>query len=500
MSKTIHIGVFIDGTGNHKDNDELIGNGTQSNVAKLHKVFLLTEGNLQPIYIEGVGTSSFKELGFKSVDGKFKDAQGNFYDERLQAVKEGEKDINDYYDTIPMGTGYGIGGRGVEDQVDEAFTKIERKIDFVQRTQPDTEIYIDIVGFSRGAASSRALVNRLHEAGITGEGSKTHINFVGLFDTVSTIGRADGDNGDLNLNLNNDSANHIIQFVAKDEIRANFRSESLGAFDKVTRGAHGDTGGSYGILDNKEYYATFENYRIKNDKVSDFIKAQYVEAKEAGYEGISYDITSMDRNNESNVYMGYVYSREVKYGLSHVSLNKMHEEMKASHIPMTGLHVLGNVENNASYSQWEIPKALQAHPEDVNQYIHNSSVDRIRVYPGGEDFRRSRETERLAHHSETSKQRSIDNNEPSKAAHPHTLAYEMQQIDKGYAYTQDSQTTKRPEEVKGMYTSENFVQDKEQVVKYDTFDSIDADKAFVEDLNLSTDNGGNNDQGYGIGD
>jgi len=34
MSKTIHIGVFIDGTGNHKDNDELIGNGTQSNVAK----------------------------------------------------------------------------------------------------------------------------------------------------------------------------------------------------------------------------------------------------------------------------------------------------------------------------------------------------------------------------------------------------------------------------------------------------------------------------------
>ena len=500
MSKTIHIGVFIDGTGNHRYNDELIGNGTQSNVAKLSKVFEKTEGNLQPIYIEGVGTSSFKELGFKSVDGKFKDPEGNFYDERLQAVKEGEKDINDYYDTIPMGTGYGIGGRGVEDQVDEAFDQIKDRTRDLKRTHPDTEIYIDIVGFSRGAASSRALVNRLHESGITGENSHTHINFVGLFDTVSTIGLANGDNGDLNLNLNNDSANHIIQFVAKDEIRANFRSESLGAFDKVMDGAHGDVGGSYGILDNKEYYATFKNYRIKNDKVSDFIKAQYVEAKEAGYEGISYDITPRDRDNRVDVHMGYVYSREVKYGLSNVSLNKMYEEMKASHIPMTGLHVLGNVENNASYSQWEIPKALQAHPEDVNQYIHNSSVDSIRVYPSGEDFRRSRETERLAHHSETSKQRSIDNNEPSKAAHPHTLAYETQQMDQGYAYGQDSLTTKRPEEVEGMYTSENFVQDKEQVVEYDTFDSIDAGKAFVEDLNLSTDNGDDDAQGYGIGD
>ena len=496
MSNTIHIGVFIDGTGNHRYNDELIGNGTQSNVAKLSKVFEKTEGNLQPIYIEGVGTSSFKELGFKSVNGKFKDAQGNFYDERLQAVKEGKQDINNYYDTIPMSFGYGIGGRGVEDQVDEAFGKIGKKIDLIQKTHPNTAINLDIVGFSRGAASSRALVNKLHESGITGEDTHTHINFVGLFDTVSTIGLANEDNGDLDLNLNKQSANHIIQFVAKDEKRANFRSESLGTFDKETRGAHADVGGSYGILDNKEYYAHFTNYTVDNAKIDEFVKEQRVEAKEAGYEGISYDITSLDRNNQSSVYIGYVQRKEVKYGLSNVSLNAMYDEMKASDIPMTGLHVLGNVENNASYSQWEIPKALQTHPEDTDAYIHNSSVDRSRVYPSGENFRRSDFLERQAHHPEKSGQRSIDNNEPAKAEHEQTLA---DKVDRGYEYTQDSQTTIRPEEREDMHVADRFTVDAQQVEQNNTIDTPTTAQTCVEDLNLSGDDN-SYDQGYGMGD
>ena len=449
MAKSIHIGVFIDGTGNHKGNDEIIGNGTQSNVAKLAKVWSLTEGNLEPVYIPGVGTKSLEELGFntdKREDGTFKDPE-------LQAIKEGKSNLTDHYDSAPMATGYSLFGRGIEDQVDEAYTKIKKHIKDIHTENPNTPIEIDIIGFSRGAASERVLINRLHEEGITKQGNNVEINHAGLFDTVSAVGIANGDTAPFNLNLNSYSANHIVQYTSLDEHRANFRSKAMPEFDVPVRADHSDNGGSHGILDNKEYYAQFKNYTVDNDKVDNFINQQREEAKASGYEGISYTTTSLDRHNQSSVYIGYVQSKEVKYGLSHVTLNKMYDEMKTNGVPMTELSVLGNVENNDSYSLWEIPKELQEHPENVTDYIHNSSVDRSRVYPAGEDFRRASTMERTAHHPEKSGVRSIDMNEPSKAEHPRTIADEM---DESYAYGQDSTTTMRLEDT-GMHVADTFI-------------------------------------------
>ena len=493
MNNAIHLGVFIDGTGNHRYNDEIIGNGTQSNVAKLAEVFEKTPGNEDHhIYISGVGTESLKELGFKSRNGKFKDEEGNFYDKRLQDIKEGKGSLTDYYDDIAMGTGFGIMGKGVGDQVDEAFNKIRVYVDNIQKTNPNSEINIDIVGFSRGAASSRALVNRLHKEGITGE--NVHINFVGAFDTVSSVGLANGDNGDYNLNLNSQSANHVVQLVALDEKRANFRSEAMPEFDIKMGGAHGDIGGSYGILDNKEYYAQFKNYTINNDKVDEFIKSQRKEAKASGYEGISYTVTSLDRHNQSSVYVGYVQSKDISYGLSNVSLHKMYDEMKASNIPMTELKVLGNVENDASYSLYKIPIELKEHPENISEYTHNSSIDRNRVYPSGEDFTRADSTERLAHHTETSGERSIDINEPSKAEHEHTIADEM---DARYEYSQDSHTTMRPEDA-GMHVVNTFITQSEQT-NTQSLDTTAKAQEIVENMNLP-EHDNSMDYGMDIGD
>ena len=484
MSKAIHIGVFIDGTGNHRYNDEMIGNGTQSNVAKLHHVFEKTPGNEYGIYIPGVGTSSFKELGFESKNGEFKDAEGNFYDKRLQEVKEGKASLNDYYDTVALGTGYGIGGRGVEDQVDEAFEQIKGYILKIKETHPNTEINLDMVAFSRGAASERELANRLHKEGITGE--NVHINFIGAFDTVSSIGRADGDNGNFNLNLNANSANHIVQLVAKDEIRTNFRSEAMPQFDIKMDGVHADIGGGHSILDTKEYYADFKNYTINNDKLDTFITQHKEEAKNLGYEGVSYTVTSLDRGNQSSVYMGYVQSKDVAYGLSNVSLHKMYDEMKASDIHMTDLKVLGNAENDASYSLWEIPTELKAHPENVSEYIHNSSVDKSRVYPVGEGFVRADITERFVHRPEESGERSIDLNEPKKAEREPTLADKINKIDRGYEFGQDSHTTMRPEAI-GMSVTDTFVVDVRQVDQdqTNTFDSTIAAQEILAQLNLT---------------
>jgi len=498
MNNSIHIGVFVDGTGNHKDNDEIIGNGTQSNVAKLSKVFEQTLGNEDyHIYISGVGTKSLEELGFENKDGNFKDEKGDFYDERLHDIKEGKGSLTDYYDTTAMGTGLGILGKGVGDQVDEAFDKIRDTVKDIHQINPNSEINLDIVGFSRGAASSRALVNKLHKEGITGE--NVHINFVGAFDTVSSIGLANGDNGDYNLNLNVQSANHIVQFVASDEKRANFRSEAMPQFDIKMDGAHADVGGAFGILDNKEYYAQFKNYTVDNDKIDAFVDTQREEAKVSGYEGISYTVTSLDRHNQSSVYVGYVQSKDIAYGLSNVSLHKMYDEMKESDIPMTELKVLGNIENNPEYSLWEIPTALKEHPENVSDYIHNSSIDRSRVYPVGEDFVRAPDTDRIAHHAEKSGERSMDMNEPSKAEHEHTIADE---INKSYEYGEDSHTTMRPEDM-GKHVVNTFTMDESKVLEInrELFDNTSKVHEVLEKSNLTDFNQSNaNDHGMEIGD
>jgi N-acyl-D-aspartate/D-glutamate deacylase len=38
MAEVLRIGAFFDGTGNNKKNDLAIGDGSQTNVAKLHKL------------------------------------------------------------------------------------------------------------------------------------------------------------------------------------------------------------------------------------------------------------------------------------------------------------------------------------------------------------------------------------------------------------------------------------------------------------------------------
>lgn len=380
MQNTIHIGVFIDGTGNHKDNDEMIGNGTQSNVAKLAEVFRRTEGNLKPIYVSGVGTKSLKELGFKSENGSFKDENGDFYDKRLRDIKKGKDSLTDYYDNIAMGTGLGIMGKGVKDQVNEAFHEIKEKIDNIQRINPDAKIEIDIIGFSRGAAASRDLTNELHKQGILND--RVELNTLGLFDSVSSVAMADGNNGDVNVDLDENSAKHIIHYTASDEIRKNFRLESLPGIDKPYTGAHADIGGSNSILDNKEYFIVEGSSHIIQLDYKDIpsrLKELQADAKEQGYE-LDYEIHTSKDENQSTIESAYVATREVEFGLSNVTLHDMHVQMKEYGVPMTDLSVLGQVTNNTAYSNWEIPQALKENPHD-ERFVHTSYIDSNRVYP-----------------------------------------------------------------------------------------------------------------------
>ncbi|WGE78117.1 DUF2235 domain-containing protein [Actinobacillus equuli subsp. haemolyticus] len=244
--KVLRVGLFFDGTGNNLTNDEKLNQ--TSNIARLYRLYpKLAEkdayiiGNkvtecriyLDSIYIEGVGTKD------------------NASDSKIDkgTVSGGAKRINRAIKEIRA--------------LRAKFPKDEYKL------------YIDVLGFSRGASLARDFINLLNKF----ENNKPlghKFKFVGLFDTVGSFGNAGDDknykpideNQDsegwalwseifgtpsaekyepYNLNLSRQSAKKIVHFVALDEYRKNFPLTDIEGAGETYRfiGAHSDVGGGY---------------------------------------------------------------------------------------------------------------------------------------------------------------------------------------------------------------------------------------------------------------
>src|SRR5690606_35640114 len=56
-SNELIIGVFFDGTGNHKDNDRLLTDRDISNVARLFDMYEVVDGLVGKFYMNGLGTA-----------------------------------------------------------------------------------------------------------------------------------------------------------------------------------------------------------------------------------------------------------------------------------------------------------------------------------------------------------------------------------------------------------------------------------------------------------
>ena len=243
--KTLRLGVFFDGTGNHRGNDQILANRDVTNVAKLYDLYRETT-NIRRVYVRGPGT----------IDGKH--TPNGF---------EVSEDL--------MGLGLGIGPEGGHDRIEIA---IRLTRDEIHAGDYD-EVVFDVFGFSRGAALARHFVNLINGqpetvllpqfkgaslfAPMLGvksvsafpPGVKARVNFVGLFDTVGSF-YLPGDNAnlDFNLNLSPSSAERVVHLTAHHEIRKNFPLSSImGAngsgpshFTEIAvPGAHSDVGGGY---------------------------------------------------------------------------------------------------------------------------------------------------------------------------------------------------------------------------------------------------------------
>ncbi|WP_462166028.1 T6SS phospholipase effector Tle1-like catalytic domain-containing protein [Pseudoalteromonas sp. GB43] len=229
-------GVFFDGTGNNRFND--IQDSTDSkeptNVVKLFELYpIKTFQNRH--YEEGIGTEANKSDS-----------------------------------TLDMGLAFSF-----DERIKQALI---RTAEFFKKFAYTKTGFIDVFGFSRGAAQARAFVNQVNaiyqdKPNYWG-GIKPVIRFVGLFDSVASIG-GDGDNNHsefyaddeldypINLNLASSSAGYVMHLAAFDEKRDKFPLSSLLSSNKLLSenhkeielpGVHSDIGGGYGPVETNILY------------------------------------------------------------------------------------------------------------------------------------------------------------------------------------------------------------------------------------------------------
>lgn len=136
MDETITIFAGFDGTGNHKDNDTSLNDGTKTNITQLFNLYDKVEGNYT-LYEEGVGTRDLTQSEIEQIQNS-----------------NGEITKKDFYNTEDM-----IIGDGAKDKVISMLNEIKVVID----NNPDNTINIDIAGFSRGSTSARDFVNELNK-------------------------------------------------------------------------------------------------------------------------------------------------------------------------------------------------------------------------------------------------------------------------------------------------------------------------------------------------
>ncbi|WP_169307500.1 T6SS phospholipase effector Tle1-like catalytic domain-containing protein [Chitiniphilus eburneus] len=311
----IYLGFFFDGTNNNKYRDT--SGSSHSNVARLYEVYAgeptvrqlgIVRGAPQPdenpawprqpasdrknyrkTYIPGVGTP-FRELGDTGINGvlvengkqrKVKDrGRGLGFSTHGEAricwallqvtnhlhsilgtpnPKRWEDDARLARLMADADNPREYQGRILRQRAAELLQAINQKQPLNRRTPKIRRIRVSIFGFSRGAAKARVFLNWLLQAyggGLAGIPLK--VDFVGVFDTVASVGLANwapalGMDGHYSwatiANMAIPDGIRCAHLVAAHEVRGSFPLDSIGGGslrkEIVYPGVHSDVGGGY---------------------------------------------------------------------------------------------------------------------------------------------------------------------------------------------------------------------------------------------------------------
>jgi hypothetical protein len=309
---SIFVGLFFDGTGNNLQ-DHYPKHG-HSNVVRLYNTHPNKPRHGQfSYYIPGVGTP-FPEIGERKYGSLGKGtAMGGelrinwallrIYN-AVHAFLVGADLITDQ-EAKSIVSNMSLDQLGVGSTYRRMVLRTwEEKLEAVIKSKkPEVQqINISVFGFSRGAAQARAFCNWFYELCDAKDGAYTfagvpvRIQFLGIFDTVASVGLANLTSlaeghmawADGNMHIN-PAVEQCVHFVAAHEVRACFPLDSArngttypdNCKEVVYPGSHSDVGGGYMPL------AQGKNAHIPDEKKYNFVALMpaidmYHEARKAG--------------------------------------------------------------------------------------------------------------------------------------------------------------------------------------------------------------------------
>ncbi|WP_439893623.1 T6SS phospholipase effector Tle1-like catalytic domain-containing protein (plasmid) [Ralstonia sp. 25C] len=311
-TQEFRIAFFFDGTNNNKDRDT--PRQAHSNVARLFDIFEVTADQVR-FYVPGIGTPFQKEIGdtgrgydaraglgsgwggearinwallklTDAVYGRYlgDDLSKAMGTDDLALVKKISTDVN-----LPVHTRASAGSDEI-DELNNASTtgtlfgtldmaalapnhdarrqELARRREFVaQKVKPLidgrkptlTRIRLYVFGFSRGAAEARVFCSWLEDAlgkDMTLAGVKVSVDFLGIFDTVASVGFAQsfmiasghgGWGGEEFLRIPH-YVERTVHLISSHEIRGSFpldKAASKNCLELAYPGVHTDVGGAY---------------------------------------------------------------------------------------------------------------------------------------------------------------------------------------------------------------------------------------------------------------
>jgi hypothetical protein len=277
-SGQVFVGLFFDGTGNNLEldyNQPAPDKRKHSNVVRLYQTFRdeHTAGYLR-FYLPGVGTP-FPEIGDSG--GKLGKAMAARGEDRIhwaftRLVNAPHRFVHDaaLIDDANSKVAVGQLSSGTARFRRNTLRNWQDKLKAALKDQKPTvtQINLSVFGFSRGAAQARAFVNWLFDACEHKDGAwqfagiPLRLQFLGIFDTVASVGLADLLNtgvvaghqswADDNLQIH-PAVEQCVHYVAAHEVRACFPLDSVrvknsypaNAKEVMYPGAHSDVGGGY---------------------------------------------------------------------------------------------------------------------------------------------------------------------------------------------------------------------------------------------------------------
>lgn len=274
------INVFFDGTKNNLYNIEHRKKNPQmykgKETASSYESYFNDHSNVSYLYqarkqVTNVGWAYIEGIGTGADDINALESNNRYLKMKGKPLEEKK-----YYTDSTMGFAYGTGPTGIKRRVQQSFEKIQTMVSSDLGNRIPTILVLNVFGFSRGAAAARHFVHKVKTQprsfigwNLTRE--RIIVNFVGLFDTVSSYsgtgspdpeltGAFDDDVKDLHLNFERDYARKVFHLTAADEYRLYFSLTNINSairhgfgMEVAISGAHADVGGSYASAVQKSF-------------------------------------------------------------------------------------------------------------------------------------------------------------------------------------------------------------------------------------------------------